>query len=376
MPEVLGPMTVVQHALPAGVDGVKMAQWRMKDGLTFGQFVALVGTAIGGVNLEFVQKYGMLFSLTEEDIQEYPDGAVEVELPEITDTDDPDMIHGTTIGHHIDLRVYGGAVGGTRRYFRDARRAQIEATIRRLVNRSKWRFEKKLLNRFFVNTEFAVGAAGFNVPFVRGTGGTIDFTPPAYGGKSFDTSHDHFLGVDSDNDNLDDVLNLLAATLVEHGHTAPYEAMVSMADLGAYTALTKFVQMVSPVVTTIDRGGESSGNQMYTRGSPMVVDGVFGHYQSDYGLINLHALNRIPTQYTGMYKSYGQLDPRNPLRVRVHPDEGFGIQVIAVRGDNEKYPIKKLNIEFEFDVGVGEDRTNGAAAYLSSSGNWVNPTIG
>ena len=50
--------------------------------------------------------------------------------------------------------------------------------------------------------------------------------------------------------------------------------------------------------------------------------------------------------------------------------------MVSGRGDIEKYQLKKLNIEFEFDVGVGEDRSNGAAAFLDASGNWSNTTIG
>lgn len=376
MPEVLGPMTVVQRALPTGVDGTKVAEWRLREGITVAQFITLAGTAIGGVNQEFASKWGGVFSITEMDHMEYPDGAAEVELAELTDTDDPDMVSGTTLGHMVDLKVYGGAVGGTRRYFRDSRMAQIQSTMRRIVNKSKWRFEKKLFGRFFSNTENAIGSAGYDVPFVRGTGGVVDFTPPAYGGQAFTTSHNHFLGYDSGSSKtFADVLNGLAATLVEHGHTAPFEAMCSLTDIATYAALSGFTKLVSGVVNTISRGGETSGNQFFADGTPNVIEGLFGYFQSNYGQINLRSFARIPTGYTGMYKSYGQLDPRNPLTVRVHPDEGFGIQIVAVRSNNEKFPLAKLNFEFEFGMGVGEDRTNGAVGYLVSGGSYTNPTI-
>lgn len=376
MPEINGPMTVVQRALPTGVDGTKIAEWRLRDGMTVQQFVNLMGTAVGGVNQEFVNKWGGMFAITELDHAEYPDGAAETEAPEITDTDDVDMVSGTTIGHMYDLKVYGRAAGGSRRFFRDARSAQLRSTSSRIVNTFRWRFEKKLFTRFFTNTENAIGSAGYDVPFVRGTAGNVDFTPPSYGGQGFTTSHNHFLGYDSGSSKtFADVLNGLAATLVEHGHMAPLTAMVSLADVATYAALTKFVQIVSPVVTTIQRGSETTGNQLYTVGSPNVIEGLFGHFQSVYGLIDLYAYARIPTGFTGMYKSYGQLDPRNPLAVRVHPDEGFGIQMVAVRSNNEKYPLKKINFEFEFGVGVGEDRTNGAVGYLVSGGTYANPTI-
>ena len=76
-----------------------------------------------------------------------------------------------------------------------------------------------------------------------------------------------------------------------------------------------------------------------------------------------------------MSKSYGQLDPRNSLAVRVHPDVGFGLRIVTETTDDNQYPIKQVNVEFEFGVGVGNDRTNGAAAILVSGGAWANPTI-
>jgi len=376
MAEVLGPMSIALRALPTGVDGVKLAQWRLREGVTVQQFIARTAAALGGINQEFVQKWGWLFSITEMDHFEYPDGGTVTELPEITDMDDPDMMHGTTIGHQIDLRPYGGAIGGSRRYFRDARQPQIESTLRVIVNRAKWRFERKLFTRLFTNTENAIGASGYDVPFVRGSGGNVDFVPAAYGGQAFDTSHDHFLGIDSDTKQRDELLNEMAETLEEHGHTAPFTALVSRADVAAYAVLTGFVKFTADVVTVIDRGAESSGNQLFARGTPMVTDGAFGYFQSDYGLIELRAYNRVPANYGAMVKSYGQLDQRNSIAVRVHPDEGFGLAIMAEKTGDDKYPLKKLNIEFEFGVSVGEDRTNGAAAFLDATGNWTNPSIG
>jgi hypothetical protein len=71
------------------------------------------------------------------------------------------------------------------------------STIRTIVNRATWRFERRLLTRLFTQAETQIGSAGYNVPFVRGTGGNVDYTPPAFSGKAFDTSHNHFLFVDS-----------------------------------------------------------------------------------------------------------------------------------------------------------------------------------
>lgn len=371
MAEVLGPMQVSQRALPTGHDATRIAQWEMRGGTSFMEFLSAVALAVGAFNQEMNARWGWLFSFTEELALEYPDGGSVTELQEITDESLTDMVHGQTIGHMIDLKPYGGSVGGTRHYFRDARPAQITSTIRTIRNRAQWRFEKALLTRALTNTENLVGSAGYDVPFVRGTGGNVDFIPPAFGGEVFTASHDHFV---FNNSGYAELLNTMAETLEEHGHEPPYRALVSRADVASYLALTKFVEFVAPITTVIDRGAESSGNQFFTRGQPMVTDGVFGYFQSDYGLIELHSLTRIPTLYAGLYKSYGINDARNPLAVRVHPSVGFGLQVIPVPSHQDAYPIRRIDLEFEFGVSVGEDRTNGVVGKKAASYD-ANPTI-
>jgi hypothetical protein len=364
-------MQVVQQALPTGVDGTKIAEWQMRDGTNFGQFIALVGTAIGDFNQEMMRRWGGVLSITEMDHFEYPDGGSVTEMPPITDIDRPDIVHGQTIGHMIELNAYGRALGGSWRFFRDARAPQLRSTIQTFTRQAEWRFEKGLLTRALTNTEFAIGSGGYNVPFVRGTGGNVDFTPPAFGGEAFASSHDHFI---FNNTGYAELLNAMAETLQEHGHTAPFDCTVSRADVASYAAEDDFIKMVAPTVQIIDRGSETTGPRFFNTGTPMVAMGeLFGGFQSDYGLINLYSSARIPTDYAWMYKSYGNNDPRNSLAVRVHPDQGFGLFIVVSASDETRYPINRLNVEFEFGVGVGEDRTNGVAGKQNSS--WTNPTI-
>lgn len=373
MAEIVGPQTILAKALPTGWDGTRLAEWALRDGITYGQYVNQVALAMADFNQEMVNQWGWLMYPTEEIAMEYEDGGSVTAAPDITDVDNVDSIGGSTIGHMIDLRVYGGAIGGTRRYFRDARSAKLDTAITTQVRRLKWRFEQKLLTRWFVNTENTIGSAGYDVPFVRGTGGTVDFAPPAFDGEAFTTSHNHYLGVDDDSLSPADSLNQMAETLQEHGHEPPYTAMVARADISSYYALTGFVELVDTVVSAIDRGGVTSGNEFFARGQRQY--GMIGYFQSEYGLIELRASSRVPTLYAGLAKSYGNLDSRNPLAVRVHPDVGFGAYIVPETTADDDYPIKKMNIEMEFGVGVGIDRTNGAASYLISGGSWVNPTI-
>lgn len=371
MAEVLGPMQVVQQALPTGVDGTKYAEWALRDGSSIAQFLTEAGAALGALNQELMMMWGDTFWLTETNVLEYPDGGSVTPLQLITDIDRVDMVHGQTIGHMIDLNPYGGAIGGTRHYFRDARRAQINSTLRTIVNRGKWRFEQKLLTRALTNTENAIGSSGYDVPFVRGTGGNVDFTPPAFNGEAFTSSHDHFV---YNNTGYAELIEDMVETLEEHGHMAPYNMWVARADVASYRSLAGFVEIVDSIVQRFDRGGATSGREYTTTGTPdFFGGGAFGYYNSSRGLVVLKATARIPTDYAYLYKPYGQNDERNSLAVRVHPNEGFGMQIIPSLTDQNSYPVGRINVEFEFGISCGQDRTNGVAGRQNSS--WSNPTI-
>lgn len=375
MAEVLGAMSILDKALPTGVDGTRLAEWSMRDGITYGELANTLSLALGAANTDLIAKWGWLISLTEELFMEYPNGGSVTPMQELTDQDRPQPRKGTTLGHMIELHNYGDAVGGTRKYFRDVRSAQIMAAVRDIVNRGIWRFEQKILERWFTNTEIAIGAAGYNVPFVRGSAGAIDFAPPPYDGQAFDTSHNHYIGVNLSTPKTHaDLLNSLADTLAEHGHTAPYTAMVSQTDVESYGALTGWVELVEPVISLVDRGGATTGAQYFATGSRDYMQ--IGFFHSKRGLVQVRASNRLATGYAGMCKSYGQLDSRNPLAVRVHPSQGFGMLVVPETTLNDDVPVKQLDVELEFGVGVGMDRTNGAAAYLVAGGSWSNPVIG
>jgi hypothetical protein len=372
--EIIGPQTLLNKALPTGVDGTRVAEWTLRDGLTYGELINRVALGVGDFNQEMVNDWGWTFGLTEELMMEYEQGGAATEMPEITDIDDITTIHGETIGHMIDFKHYGRAVASSLFYLRDARSVKIQSAINVLVRQARERFEKSLLTRWLTNTENLIGTGGYDVPFVRGTGGNVDFAPPAYDGENFTTAHNHYLGIDSGSFGYDGVLDQMAETLAEHGHMAPFTALIAKADIASYMALTGFVEVVDPVINIVDRGGETSGNQFYAVGQRPF--GLLGYYQGQYGLVEVRYTNRVPTTYAGMTKSYGQLDTRNGLAVRVHPDVGFGAYILPETTLNDDYPIKKLDVVIEFGMGCGMDRTNGAAAYLVAGGVWVNPTIG
>jgi hypothetical protein len=375
MAEVLGAMDILNKALPTGVDGTRIAQWELRAGRTWGDFLGETALALAELNDDLMNRWDWLFFITEEQMFEYMTGGSVTASPMITDLDFPDPSHAQTIAHMIDLIPYGETVGGTKYFFRDGREATYRAAIRSKVDRLTWRFEQTLLNRLFVPTETSVGTSGYNVGFAYGTTGNVDFVPPAYGGEAFGSTHSHYIGVDTDSYGYDDALNQLAEHLEEHGHPAPFVAVVSRTDISSYYALPDFVEPLDNRVVIVDRGTTTAdtGAALFSRETREM--GVIGGFQSEYGYIELRATNRVPTATLGMVKSYGRNNERNPIAIRVHPNVGFGARITAQSNADDLDRIKRLLIEFEFGIGVGMDRTNGIAAYLSAAGTFTAPTI-
>ncbi len=372
MAEVAGPSILLDKALPTGIDYTRLAEFKFQDGVSYQELVSMLSLAIGDVNENMVAKWGWLFSLTHDIQFEYTQGGAVTPMPELTDDTRPKPTKGQLIGHMVDSHAYGDAIAGSRKYWQRARAKKVMADIKTIVQRGIWRFEQNLLSRFFDSDEIAVGAAGYNVPFVHGTGGTIDFAPFSYDGRSFTTSHDHFIGYNlSTPKTMADVLNGLASTLLEHGHKPPYKALVSDTDKALFLALTKIVNWVQ-IPGLITTGNTSIGAFVQQH---EVDYNHFADFQSDSGIINLISTARLATGYVGMGKSYGQLDVRNPLAVFTYPGQPFGMQIVPETAINDDVPIKQLDIEFEFGVAVGEDLTNGAVGFLVAGGSYTDGTI-
>lgn len=376
MTVVLGPSTLMDRALPSGIDFGYVSQWKMQDGVSYGQVAQILVTAAGTVNEDMVAKWGWLFSFTENIMVEYPQGNTAAPMPRITDDTRPKPVKANLIGHMVEENFNGDAIAGSRLFWERARSEQIYATAGAIIERAVWRFELDLLNRFFLNTEYTIGSGGYNVPFVRGNGGNVDYIPFSYEGQNFDATHNHFIGYNASTPKtFADVLNGLAAELAHHGHKPPFRAMVSRTDVdaGTFNALTNIIRFVNVAGGLIVAGGSTS-NPQFIQQTTYDYDHV-ADFQTNNGIVQLYATSRVPTGYVGMAKSYGQLDKRNPLVVYTYPGKGFGVSVVPQTVANEEVPISQIDLEFNFGVGVGKDRTNGAVGYLVAGGTYANPTI-
>lgn len=380
MADIQGVLTTLNNRLPDGIDASRLAQWLLRGGRSYSDVRTDVANAFSGLNEEILLNWGDLVFVTEDDHMEYPNGGSLTPLPVVTELDTPQTYKSETIGHMIDLLVRAGSIGGTWRFFRDMRENVLLANIRDMVQRGRNALEQHVLQRCLTNIENPLGSSGFDVPFANASPGTLKYIPPAYNGKVFADTHNHYLGFDSGSSlTLADMLIGLAETIHEHGHYPPFVAYVSEADAKDYRLLADFIRPVDASVTFVDKGAATTGANFYSTG---VVGGTnlgggrfIGGFSTPFGDVELRATSRIPSRYAFMYKSYGINDPRNPIALRVHPSTGFGFRIREYPSNEIQYPVSRIDIEIEYGISCGMNRTSGAAGYLVNGGTWVNPTI-
>jgi hypothetical protein len=367
-----GLNSLVNVSLPSAWDATELRRLTLRDGTSYEALIRDINDALGLVNASLQNSYLANFiSLTTEPTVEYRNG-VSNGFEDSTEFAQPDAKRAEVTGHMLPIADKDRKLGWTAKFLRDARRSQIDADIASLAADVTDLFEKMVLTRLFKMEEetgkrYGLGSSGYSVPFADGGGGTIAFTPPPVPNRAsaaFASSHDHFLRVSGITQ-----ANLLTAVahLWEHGHDGPYDLLVSLADITSWTNTTNVTGYVP------------KGDPLIAYGQDTDLAKVAGEYvgaiKTEYGVVRLVALGRIPTTIWGVTKSYGKLDQRNPLRFRYDELVGFGAK-LAVATPINLYPLAGAIAEFRGGVGVGEDRTAAVLVENDSSGDYATPTIG
>lgn len=358
-------------ALPSAWDGNELSRLRLRDGTPYSQIVADIDDALSLFNGSLNSGYlGRLLSVTTEPGVEYRSGGTNG-FAEETEQTQPDRQFAETTGHMLPLLMKDRGMGWTARFLEEARRRQLDADISSLVEDAVDIYEKTVWTRYFSIAEDTgrskgLGASGVSVPFADGGAGTIAYTPPPRKDRvinAFTAAHTHFLvlnGITQAN------LETAVGHLWEHGYDAPYELVVSLADLGSWqntSNVTGFKPKGDPI---IQYGGLDDlalvEAEMYQ-----------GAVTTKYGACRIYANARIPTGYWSVTKTFGQGDQRNPLRVRYDEMYGFGVRLMVE--NVTLYPFTGAVAQFRFGAGVGESRVAAVLVENDSSGSYASPTI-
>lgn len=350
--------------LPSNWDAGYLQQWRLKDGTTFDQVVQEIGAALVVFNRSLQQGYWANFfqQPTTQPALEYDSGGEGgSELQLVSEYGRPDPLRGDGTGHMLPLKDYGGALGWTYLALRRMIQQRYQRDIRRLIERSQNTWEKRVMERLFKTSVETVGNTGKSVPFADGGTADADYTPPTYEGRTFQSTHNHFLRYAADATGRSSAIKAMASHLFEHGLRSPWDLVIPEVDQASWTAQTEFkkpqrVQIITQAVevrATVDE------------------ETYIGLIETDLGFFRVKTSPRLPTAYAGAFKVLGPGNTQNPLIARY--EEGFPLG-LALVGRIEEFPLQDAIAYFTFGIGVG-NRVGGVATYFAASGNYVDPTI-
>lgn len=348
-------------------DLAELKRLELRDGTTFDQMVTEVQDAANAVSGEILSAphYSDLFSVQNNpDIEYgvYTGGGIQ----EMTEYSVPDPFRGKTTGHMLPIKMWNRTLGWTFLSLESRRRTQLEADIQVLVTDIRDHYQQRLMQKFFTMEASKVNdTAGSSVPFADGGTADANYVPlQGPQGQTFLVTHDHYLRVTA----VSNANNLAAVQhLTEHGHQPPFDLLIANADIATYRALTEWR---SPEWAGIVYRDASSGTD---RAALSGIQEYLGYLETADGIVRVWESVRVPTAYSAMWKAYGAGSPQNPLRMRVDSNVGFGWSVIP--GNFVNAPLALVAARSEFDVGVGNDRTNGVFTEIDSTGDYATPTI-
>lgn len=362
---ILGFAGLAQNALPDLWDADTIAKVQLEGGRSLDEVLNEANAALAAVSAEFLShpQYSGLFAVQDTPEVKYNSGT-NVGVEEIVDYAIPNPNRGQTRGHMIPIRNWGKALGWTMLGLPERDPMDIENDIALAVGGARDSYQKRTLRRFFMMEGETVGStSNASAPFADGGSVDADYIPPtSKAGNTFASSHDHFLRVAALNTTNVDAHIL---TLKEHGHEAPYNIIIPEADAGSWAALANWVPPSYEGIvyaTDADRAANLSDVMTYQ-----------GIYKSPHGPAWVWQTPRLPTAYYGIYKAYGPGDPRNPLRMRIMKSYGYGFKIVP--GVFVNRPNEYALYLAKYDVGVGQDRTNGVCVLVAGAGDYVTPTI-
>lgn len=378
---VLGARALIDLAIPIGLDGAEILKFQLRDGRTAQQVIAEAAAMIGNINEELNSFYGGLWRITENQYARYADGeTARSETPVKVEFKRADGVRAGIIGHMLRLVDYEDAVEWTPDYLRRAYAAQITTDLQLIADRWRNRVDHNVIERALTNTEHKVGGVGYDVPWAIGSGVNVPYIPPQFGAKVFESTHSHFVVINSsiDGQGYDDLIEKMMEHLREHGHRGTLTALVAfddMAEYAAYSTSGEFVEL-NPAGLQIIAGSSSAPVRVVSGETDGVPGDLFGYWKSKkFGLCELRSHTRVPTGYAFMTKSYGVGNPRNGLAVRVEPGRGFGLRVNPQVTTSINPELDYIKFEATHGVGIW-DRTNGVAGYIEAGAtSWQNPTI-
>lgn len=368
----LGPRDTTSLVMLDGWDATALKNFTLQDGTTFDAVVSQMNAALGALNAEIMSHplWSSLCSYTDQPDTEYRVGASNG-FTRHTEYGRGDSKRADTTGHMLPLMDFDRRLGWTWDYLRKARMTQITADISDAIKDARDKYRVEILTRLLKRGDDSgankgLGSSGYSPGFATAAASTnVDFTPPAFGGTTFTSDHEHYVGI-AGGAFTTAVFSDSKDELREHGHDGPYDFIIGPSDETAVRALTGFVATDNAWVNY----GADATRAAFDRSS--TAPGLY-----PIGAINdfrVWVVRGMPQYYGFGWQSYGPNSQRNPLLVRLQ--KGQSAPMVTAYPDNSApgpaQPLKGLFLFTEFGVGVN-DRTNGTARYVNNT-TWADGT--
>ena len=369
-----GPRDTTSLVMLTGWDATALQNFKLQDGTTFAVVVSMIETALAGLNAEIYNDplWSGLVSYTDQPDVEYRVGASNG-FEDFTEYGRADSKRAATEGHMLPLLAGDRRLGWTWNYLRQARMSQLEADIADALKDARDRYRVKILTRLLQRGDDSgayngLGSSGYSPGFATTAAQTnVDFTPPSFGGTTFDSTHEHYVAI-AGGAFTAAVFSDAKDELREHGHEPPYEFIIGPSDeTTVTTGLTGFT--ATPENLVIYGANQDRANL------PGQADGAGSYYIGTISDFAVRVIRGVPQYYGFGWKSYGPNSQRNPLAIRLQKGETRPLVTAMVdpnSSGNANSPIQNLMLFTEFGVGV-RYRTNGTARYVNNA-TWSDGT--
>jgi len=367
-----GPRDTSSLVMLTGWDATALKNFQLEDGSTYADVVAMLNAGLGALNTELSSDglWASLASFTDQPDVEYRVGASNG-FEDHTEYGRPKEARAATEGHMLPLQAFDRGMGWTWDYLRRARMSQLEADIADAIKdaRDKWRV--KILGRLLKRGDdsgaaLGLGSSGYSTGFATADASTnVDFTPPAFGGSSFSSGHEHYVGIGGGaftNAVFQDAFDELR----EHGHEPPFTFLVGPSDRTTVEGLSLFTKAANQLVRV--------GSTQDIANPGGTASSSWASYLGAIESFEVYEVRGIPQYYGVGYKTYGPRSQRNPLRIRLAKGESAP-RIVAMtdpRAGNATTPVQYLMLFTEFGVGVG-DRTAATPRYVNNA-TWADGT--
>jgi hypothetical protein len=339
--------------LPDNIDETYLRGLEMRSGLTMEEMMTLIDQRLAAFNGSIPAMVAMLISPTTE-AETDGRGATPFDVHERGEYNVPRGQQNEVLKHMLPLRGYDVATNWTEDGLEEMSRQSIENQIDGIIMGLRNQAIVKTLTRLFSDAEMRVQATSTaSSPGFAGSGTGANVFGGAYpDGRSLPSGYSHYYAADTDASGEPEATIYEAVKRLAEWHDPPFDLLAPSAQVNTVQGFDDFYDAGSALVR---RGNVESEAQV---DASMYV----GVLATEYGDVRVHRnLKRTSDSVIAIFKTYGNLDPRNPLAWRYDEEKGRG----AYLRSRSLFPLSNAVVRHDYGIGVS-DRT---AAVLISTGS-------